>query len=139
MTDKARETIIAAMISHSNEDRSNAAIKDFNEVDGHTDHIHGLHADAILAAMPSILAGMVELDFTHDIDGSWHADGVKVTFTVYFEGAYGWLVILNGSDDEWADYPYDDYGFEKREDAIECCNKENRATILKALGMKGGE
>ncbi len=96
-------------------------------------------ADAILAALPSILAGMVELDFTHDIDGSWHADGVKGTFTVYFEGAYGWLVILNGSDDEWADYPYDDYGFEKREDAIECCNKENRATIRKALGMKGGE
>ncbi len=125
---EARETIARVIVDPNAENPDN----------------HGLffglgRADAILAALPSILAGRVELDFTHDIDGSWHADGVKGTFTVYFEGAYGWLVILNGSDDEWADYPYDDYGFEKREDAIECCNKENRATILKALGMKGGE
>ena len=45
-----RDKIVLAMSSHDPDVRVAAAMNDFEEVDGHADHLHILHADAIMLA-----------------------------------------------------------------------------------------
>lgn len=59
-----REMLITAMNSHSSDARIEAAVNDMQELDGSIDHVHGLHADAIMAAMPEIFAGMHDATVT---------------------------------------------------------------------------
>lgn len=73
------------------------------------------------------------LVWERDDDGSLTAESVFGLYAVYVDGGHGLLVILDGSDDSWAKYPEEDFGFEREVDAVTACNKDYERRILSAL------
>jgi len=98
---------------------------------------------AILASLRALAdhearesAGEVEvkpLVWEREDDGSLTAESVFGLYAVYFDEGHGWLVILDGSDDTWAKYPEEDFGFEADADAVDACNKDYARRIRNAL------
>lgn len=93
-------------------------------------------SDAILAALPSIIADMVEpLDF----EMIETTTGFKPNSCFKAENDFGQAYIVRGN---WAWLPDPDGEGaepEPHQDPFKFANTHNVATILKALGMKEGE
>tara|TARA_R110000851_G_scaffold3701_4_gene15097 strand:- start:875 stop:1246 length:372 start_codon:yes stop_codon:yes gene_type:complete len=76
--DNMRDKITAVMNGHDTQLRTNAAVNDFEYVDGHNNHMHTLHANAIIAALPGMIEPLVwELVSPND-QPYWSAKGYKI-------------------------------------------------------------
>jgi hypothetical protein len=86
---KMREKLVLAMNSHDTQARVHAAIDDFEYVDGHMDHLHTLHADAIIEAlfntdMREKIAGIIDdcqAFCNEDVMPYYCADKITAAFT----------------------------------------------------------
>lgn len=135
MTDKARETI-AETFWGVNTDEATFHEAKLDEYKAPIEFAHEV-ADAILAALPSIIADMVEpLEFNRADLSAWgeYALTGLGEYRMYWE--YG-----TGPNNEDVFYRMEYNGVSlhsswDEEAAIEAANAHHRATILKALGMK---
>lgn len=100
------------------------------------DHASQAHrygaADAIIAALPDMVQ---PLGWEREDDGSLTAESVIGLYAVFYEQARGWLVMRDGHDDGWADYPSSDDGFDTEDAAMSACRAHYAAQIMEAFGL----
>ena len=89
-----RDKIVLAMNSHNTDVRVGAAMDDFEEVGGHTNHLHALHADVILAALPYMIAPLV-----------WekHSSNSTAQQKHFYSGRYTLILMHDGYLVEFSD------------------------------------
>ena len=121
-----RDKIVLAMNSHNTDVRVGAAMDDFEEVGGHTNHLHALHADVILAALPSMIAPLV---WSNDVEYFSYATTQTGQYQVR-EAESGWYVQL----DCYRSILVAEQ-LERREQGTAAANAHHRAAIMKAFTL----
>ena len=74
------------------------------------------------------------LEWQEDKDAEcWLAETAWGYYSVYYDGAHGWLCELDGHDDRWVKYPGDEDGFASPDDAKSAVQADCDRRILSAL------
>lgn len=83
--------------------------------------------------------GLKPLEWVECEDQSFEAESPLGSFCVYYDEGYGWLCLIDSSEDAWVRYPTEDYGFDTPEEAKAECDRHMRDAITPYLTQEGAD